>query len=127
MSYEDAMFVLNGTAGPVFSSERHHKKLDSNIGPGYNDGSYLTVQLNSYLERRVVQNIIGVIEGCVEPDRYVIVGNASPVRGTAGLLMLSEVLTETMKNENWCPQRSLVFCNWAQQEDLTVGMTEWVR
>lgn len=128
MSFDDAMFILNGTVGPVFPNkfENVRQKNDYKVGPGYEDQSYLSIDLNAFIQQRKVSNVIGVIQGCVEPDRFVIVGNASPVRGATTLVLLSEMFTETMKSEKWCPRRSIVFCDWGPAQDLTIGMTEWV-
>lgn len=106
-----------------------------NIGPGYEDDSYLTIEVNTELKESIIHNVIATIDGCTEPDRYVLIGNhrdawtfgaADPLSGTAVMIELSEALIETMRSQNWCPRRSIVFCSWAAEEYGLIGSTEWV-
>ncbi|KAK3016478.1 hypothetical protein RJ639_007727 [Escallonia herrerae] len=81
-----------------------------------------------------IQNVIGVIEGAEEPDRYVILGNhrdawtfgaVDPNSGTAALLEVAQRL-EKLQKKGWKPRRTIIFCNWDAEEYGLVGSTEWV-
>ncbi|KQK09681.1 probable glutamate carboxypeptidase LAMP1 isoform X2 [Brachypodium distachyon] len=81
-----------------------------------------------------IQNVISVIEGKEEPDRYVILGNhrdawtfgaADPNSGTATLLELAQRLSELQK-KGWRPRRTIILCNWDAEEYGLIGSTEWV-
>ena len=72
-----------------------------NLGPGCDQdhrGWSVNLVVNNYLKDTKSDNIIGVIEGSVEPDRYVIIGNhrdawgygaADPNSGTAPLMEIA--------------------------------------
>ncbi|KAL6616049.1 hypothetical protein ACP70R_038319 [Stipagrostis hirtigluma subsp. patula] len=81
-----------------------------------------------------IQNVISVIEGKEEPDRYVILGNhrdawtfgaVDPNSGTAALLELAQRLSELQK-KGWRPRRTIILCNWDAEEYGLIGSTEWV-
>ncbi|KAK1667154.1 hypothetical protein QYE76_055313 [Lolium multiflorum] len=81
-----------------------------------------------------IQNVIAVIEGKEEPDRYVILGNhrdawtfgaADPNSGTAALLELAQRLSK-LQNKGWRPRRTIILCNWDAEEYGLIGSTEWV-
>nr|GEZ23037.1 probable glutamate carboxypeptidase LAMP1 isoform X2 [Tanacetum cinerariifolium] len=98
-------------------------------GPGIIDLTYKAKQVIS-----TIQNVIGIIEGAEEPDRYVILGNhrdawtfgaVDPNSGTAALLEVAERL-EKLRKQGWKPRRSIILCNWDAEEYGLVGSTEWV-
>ncbi|XP_016451825.2 putative glutamate carboxypeptidase LAMP1 [Nicotiana tabacum] len=81
-----------------------------------------------------IQNVIGVIEGEEEPDRFVILGNhrdawtfgaVDPNSGTAALLEIVQRL-EKLQKRGWRPRRTIVLCNWDAEEYGLIGSTEWV-
>ncbi|CAO2178315.1 unnamed protein product [Urochloa humidicola] len=81
-----------------------------------------------------IQNVISVIEGKEEPDRYVILGNhrdawtfggVDPNSGTAALLELAQRLSDLQK-KGWRPRRTIIMCNWDAEEYALIGSTEWV-
>ncbi|KAL6845141.1 hypothetical protein ACP4OV_024636 [Aristida adscensionis] len=81
-----------------------------------------------------IQNVISVIEGNEEPERYVILGNhrdawtfgaVDPNSGTAALLELAQRLSELQK-KGWRPRRTIILCNWDAEEYGLIGSTEWV-
>ncbi|KAK2989608.1 hypothetical protein RJ640_027382 [Escallonia rubra] len=98
-------------------------------GPGVLNLSYTGQNIIS-----TIQNVIGVIEGAEEPDRYVILGNhrdawtfgaVDPNSGTAALLEVAQRL-EKLQKKGWKPRRTIIFCNWDAEEYGLVGSTEWV-
>uniref|UniRef100_A0A0D9YET7 glutamate carboxypeptidase II n=1 Tax=Oryza glumipatula TaxID=40148 RepID=A0A0D9YET7_9ORYZ len=81
-----------------------------------------------------IQNVISVIEGKEEPERYIILGNhrdawtfgaVDPNSGTAALLELAQRFSELQK-KGWRPRRTIILCNWDAEEYGLVGSTEWV-
>ncbi|KAG6546798.1 hypothetical protein Mapa_011744 [Marchantia paleacea] len=81
-----------------------------------------------------IRNVIGIIEGSEEPDRFVVVGNhrdawvygaVDPSSGTAALLEMAEGLSE-LKRQGWRPRRTIVLASWDAEEYGMVGSTEWV-
>ncbi|XP_051150413.1 probable glutamate carboxypeptidase LAMP1 [Andrographis paniculata] len=98
-------------------------------GPGIVNLTYEGKQVISKIE-----NVIGIIEGSEEPDRFVILGNhrdawtfgaADPNSGTACLLEVAERLWKLQK-KGWKPRRTIVLCNWDAEEYGLIGSTEWV-
>ncbi|KAJ6803064.1 putative glutamate carboxypeptidase 2 [Iris pallida] len=81
-----------------------------------------------------IQNVIAVMEGEEEPDRFVLLGNhrdawtfgaVDPNSGTAALLELAERLGKLQKR-GWRPRRTIILCNWDAEEYGLIGSTEWV-
>ncbi|KAK6136594.1 hypothetical protein DH2020_029664 [Rehmannia glutinosa] len=98
-------------------------------GPGIVNLTYKGKQVISRIE-----NVIGIIEGAEEPDRFVILGNhrdawtfgaADPNSGTACLLEVAERLYKLQK-KGWKPRRTIILCNWDAEEYGLIGSTEWV-
>ncbi|KAG2300097.1 hypothetical protein Bca52824_036569 [Brassica carinata] len=107
------------------------KTVDGGVGPGPG------VLNLSYVGKTVIakiENVIGVIEGEEEPDRYVIIGNhrdawtfgaVDPNSGTAVLLEIAQRLDKLQKR-GWKPRRTIILCNWDAEEYALIGSTEWV-
>ncbi|CAN6863774.1 unnamed protein product [Brassica oleracea] len=98
-------------------------------GPGILNLSYVGKTVLAEIE-----NVIGVIEGGEEPDRYVILGNhrdawtfgaVDPNSGTAVLLEIAQRLDKLQKR-GWKPRRTIILCNWDAEEYALIGSTEWV-
>ncbi|WOL11093.1 putative glutamate carboxypeptidase 2 isoform X1 [Canna indica] len=98
-------------------------------GPGFLNLTYIGNETIATIE-----NVIAVIEGKEEPDRYVILGNhrdawtfgaVDPNSGTAALLEVAERLVKLQKR-GWRPRRTIVVCNWDAEEYGLIGSTEWV-
>jgi hypothetical protein len=127
---------MDGLKGPTAPKSWVGKlNITYNIGPGYEDDSYVTLEVYTRVQESLIHNVIGVIRGCTEPDRYVLVGNhrdswtfgaVDPSSGTAAMLELTKAFTNVMKNEEWCPRRTIVFCSWGAEEYGLIGSTEWV-
>ncbi|PNJ38252.1 NAALADL1 isoform 9 [Pongo abelii] len=94
----------------------------------------VSVSVYNRLELRNSSNVLGIIRGAVEPDRYVLYGNhrdswvhgaVDPSSGTAVLLELSRVLGTLLKKGTWRPRRSIVFASWGAEEFGLIGSTEF--
>ncbi|XP_072031805.1 N-acetylated-alpha-linked acidic dipeptidase 2-like isoform X2 [Amphiura filiformis] len=106
-----------------------------NLGPGLLDERTVKLEVNNIRERKWTYNVIGMIRGSQEPDRYVILGNhrdawvfgaVDPSSGTAVMLEITRAMGKLVKSGKWRPRRSIVFCSWAAEEYSLIGSTEWV-
>ncbi|XP_041484605.1 putative N-acetylated-alpha-linked acidic dipeptidase [Lytechinus variegatus] len=106
-------------------------------GPGFADQhSNMSVKISVFTKnvQGYAWNVIGVIPGSIEPDRYVLVGNhrdawafgaLDPSSGTACMLELSRAVG-VLVNNGWKPRRSIMFCSWGAEEQGLIGSHEWV-
>ncbi|XP_023679806.2 aminopeptidase NAALADL1 [Paramormyrops kingsleyae] len=108
-------------------------------GPGFKATSSFAssdVQMDIYNkgELRNSSNVMGVIRGSVEPDRYIIYGNhrdswvhgaIDPSSGTAVMLEITRVLGKMVKAGRWKPRRSIIFGSWGAEEFGLIGSTEY--
>ncbi|XP_028626961.1 N-acetylated-alpha-linked acidic dipeptidase-like protein [Grammomys surdaster] len=110
------------------------------LGPGFEPNgrfpadSEVKVSVHNRLELKNSSNVLGIIQGAVEPDRYVIYGNhrdswvhgaVDPSSGTAVLLEISRVLGTLLKKGTWRPRRSIIFASWGAEEFGLIGSTEF--
>ncbi|KAG7984173.1 hypothetical protein I3843_04G144900 [Carya illinoinensis] len=133
VSAADGETILRSIGGQVADEDWQGSKdaPTYRLGPGPG-----IVHLN-YTGKQIIgtiQNVIGVIEGAEEPDRFVILGNhrdawtfgaVDPNSGTAALLEIAERLGK-MQKKGWKPRRTIVLCNWDAEEYGLIGSTEWV-
>ncbi|XP_038905595.1 probable glutamate carboxypeptidase AMP1 [Benincasa hispida] len=87
-------------------------------------------------ERKVatIRNVIAVIKGLEEPDRFVLMGNhrdawsfgaVDPNSGTAALLDIARRFA-LLRRLGWNPRRTILLCSWDAEEFGMIGSTEWV-
>ncbi|XP_036058626.1 aminopeptidase NAALADL1 [Onychomys torridus] len=141
IGFEDAKDLLcNLTGASAPDSWQGALGCDYKLGPGFKqDGSFpadseVKVSVHNTLELRPSSNVLGIIQGAVEPDRYVIYGNhrdswvhgaVDPSSGTAVLLEISRVLGTLLKKGTWRPRRSIIFASWGAEEFGLIGSTEF--
>ncbi|XP_045891609.1 aminopeptidase NAALADL1 [Micropterus dolomieu] len=98
------------------------------------NNSDVKMEIFNYEEVKNSSNVMGVIRGSVEPDRYVIYGNhrdswvhgaIDPSSGTSVMLELSRVLGRMVKQGKWRPRRSIIFGSWGAEEFGLIGSTEY--
>ncbi|KAM3867863.1 aminopeptidase NAALADL1 [Diretmus argenteus] len=108
-------------------------------GPGFKSTSSFNnsdVKLDIYNREEVKNssNVMGVIQGSVEPDRYVIYGNhrdswvhgaIDPSSGTSVMLEVTRVLGRMVKQGKWRPRRSIIFGSWGAEEFGLIGSAEY--
>ncbi|XP_055367987.1 aminopeptidase NAALADL1 isoform X3 [Betta splendens] len=140
IGYEDAYVLicaLDGDAAP--QNWQGGFNCTYNLGPGFKPTSAFSasdVQMDifNYEEKRNSSNVMGVIRGSVEPDRYVIYGNhrdswvhgaIDPSSGTSVMLELSRVLGRLVKQGKWRPRRSIIFSSWGAEEFGLIGSAEY--
>ncbi|CAF0877194.1 unnamed protein product [Brachionus calyciflorus] len=105
------------------------------IGGSLKSEKKLTLSVFSQKRIEKIYNVIGVIKGSIEPDRYILVGNhrdawtfgsVDPSSATSVLLEVSRSLSEMKKKFNWSPKRSIIFLSWDAEEYGLIGSTEWI-
>ncbi|XP_069831966.1 aminopeptidase NAALADL1-like [Dendropsophus ebraccatus] len=139
IGFEDARMLicqLNGPSAPA--SWQGALGCTYNTGPGFRAGNYgnSEVQVNVYNTRtiRSSANVMGMIRGAVEPDRYVIYGNhrdswvhgaIDPSSGTAVMMEITRILGTKLKSGTWRPRRTIIFGSWGAEEFGLIGSTEF--
>ncbi|CAL8248095.1 unnamed protein product [Merluccius merluccius] len=108
-------------------------------GPGFKPASEfkdsdVKLEVFNYAELRNSSNVMGIIRGSVEPDRYVIYGNhrdswvhgaIDPSSGTSVMLEVTRVLGRMLKQGRWRPRRSIIFGSWGAEEFGLIGSAEY--
>lgn len=134
ISYDNAWTLLNSLGGPAGPAEwQGGLNITYNLGPS---SALQTVELEVHTSnvQTTVYNVVGVIRGSEEPDRYVLLGNhrdawifgaIDPSSGSAAMMELSRVLMQLRNETGWRPRRSLVFLSWGAEEYGLVGSMEW--
>ncbi|KAL2321342.1 hypothetical protein Fmac_030311 [Flemingia macrophylla] len=131
VSAADGEKIMRSVGGPVAQDDWQGSK-DAPVyrlgpGPGILNLSYMEVITT-------IQNVIGVIEGAEEPERFVILGNhrdawtfgaVDPNSGTAALLEIAQRLRK-LQERGWKPRRTILLCSWDAEEYGLIGSTEWV-
>ncbi|PIA64595.1 hypothetical protein AQUCO_00100225v1 [Aquilegia coerulea] len=133
VSWSDGDVILKSIGGQV-ANDDWQGSPDSFVyrigpGPGILNLTYAGSQVIN-----TIQNVIAVIEGVDEPERFVILGNhrdawtfgaVDPNSGTAALLEVARRLGKLQK-KGWRPRRTIILCNWDAEEYGLIGSTEWV-
>ncbi|XP_051787739.1 aminopeptidase NAALADL1 [Erpetoichthys calabaricus] len=140
IGFEDAYALickLDGTETPA--DWRGSFNCSYKTGPGFSSDSTFNnsdVQVNVYNSYGIhdSDNVMGIIRGSVEPDRYVIYGNhrdswvhgaIDPSSGTAVMLEITRILGKMVKEGKWRPRRSIIFGSWGAEEFGLIGSTEY--
>ncbi|XP_044304287.1 aminopeptidase NAALADL1 [Varanus komodoensis] len=141
IGFEDARTLICNLAGPkAADSWQGALGCPYHLGPGFRqNGSFPAqsdVQVSVHNQRRInaSSNVMGLIRGSVEPDRYVLYGNhrdswvhgaIDPSSGTAVMLEVTRVLGKMVKEGKWRPRRSIIFGSWGAEEFGLIGSTEY--
>uniref|UniRef100_A0A8B9PNW6 glutamate carboxypeptidase II n=1 Tax=Apteryx owenii TaxID=8824 RepID=A0A8B9PNW6_APTOW len=126
---------MGGPAAPD-SSWKGNLNVSYNIGPGFAHNFStrkvrMHVQTNNQITR--IYNVIGILRGAMEPDRYIILGGHRDswvfggIDPTTGVAVLQEIVRSfgKMKMEGWRPKRTIIFASWDAEEFGLLGSTEW--
>ncbi|CAJ0590177.1 unnamed protein product [Cylicocyclus nassatus] len=130
IGYDDAQKIMEYMDGPVVTRADWIGGLST-----YKWFSQRKFQLNvrSRFAKRTITNIIAMMEGIKEPDRWVMVGNhvdawgkgaIDPISGTAVQLEVARVAAKVFGANP--PRRSLVFCHWDGEEYGLIGSSEFI-
>ncbi|XP_043931298.1 aminopeptidase NAALADL1 [Protopterus annectens] len=140
IGFEDAKTLICALSGADAPSDwQGGLGCTYKVGPGFmSSGLYSgsDVQVNVYNKAMVKKsdNVMGIIQGSVEPDRYVIYGNhrdswvhgaIDPSSGTAVMLEISRVLGKMVKTGKWRPRRTIIFGSWGAEEFGLIGSVEY--
>ncbi|KAM9844896.1 transferrin receptor protein 1-like isoform 2-T2 [Aulostomus maculatus] len=99
------------------------------------ESDVISVEVNNVLAEKKINNVFGVIEGFVEPDRFVVIGAqrdawgpgfAASTVGTSVLVELARSISAMVRNDGFKPRRSIIFASWSAGEYGSVGATEWL-
>ncbi|XP_061762105.1 aminopeptidase NAALADL1 [Nerophis ophidion] len=141
IGFEDAYaLICELDGGPAPQDWQGSFNCTYNLGgPGFRPtsafaNSDVKLDVYNYEEVKNSSNVMGVIRGSVEPDRYVIYGNhrdswvhgaIDPSSGTSVMLELSRVLGQKVKRGTWRPRRSIIFGSWGAEEFGLIGSAEY--
>ncbi|XP_070622653.1 aminopeptidase NAALADL1 [Erythrolamprus reginae] len=141
IGFEDAKELICNLDGPkAGSSWQGALGCDYHLGPGFRENGRFSntsnVHVKVYNKRQIKpsSNVVGVIRGSVEPDRYVLYGNhrdswvhgaIDPSSGTAVMLEITRILGKMVKEGKWRPRRTLIFGSWGAEEFGLIGSTEY--
>ncbi|XP_061313905.1 putative N-acetylated-alpha-linked acidic dipeptidase [Pezoporus flaviventris] len=138
IGYDDAETLLRNMGGyaPPHSSWKGNLNVSYNVGPGFT-ANYSTrkvkMHIHSNNEVRRIYNVIGIIRGTVEPDRYVILGGHRDswvfggIDPQSGAAVVHEIVRSfgKLKRKGWRPRRTVIFASWDAEEFGLFGSTEW--
>ncbi|XP_024531528.1 probable glutamate carboxypeptidase LAMP1 [Selaginella moellendorffii] len=133
VSAQDALPILEALTGKVAPQEwQGGLQLSSyRLGRG---PAKVKLSYEGNLTMAPIRNVIGMITGSEEPDRYILLGNhrdawtfgaADPNSGTACLLEIARGFGNLL-NLGWRPRRTIIFCSWDAEEFGLIGSSEWV-
>ncbi|KAJ7975925.1 Peptidase M28 family protein [Quillaja saponaria] len=133
LSVETAETILDLLAGvPVPQEWRDTlRSRVKGVGPG---PAVLNFTYQGEKKVVTIQNVLAIIRGMEEPDRYVLLGNhrdawtygaVDPNSGTAALLDIARRYSLLLRF-GWNPQRTIILCSWDAEEFGMIGSTEWV-
>ncbi|XP_063840762.1 glutamate carboxypeptidase 2-like [Scylla paramamosain] len=137
ISYTDARKLLVNLGGAeVPEAWRGGLDITYRMGPQMlRPGWKVKLEVNNEKKVAPIFNVVGVVRGSEEPDRYVIVGNhrdswtygsCDPSSGTAVMMEIQKVTLPSLPLAGWRPRRSIVFGSWGAGEFGFFGATEMV-
>ena len=131
ISYADATPLLKALGGPVAPSNwRGALPITYHIGPG---DAKVRMVVKSDWQQKPVYDVIAVMQGSTEPDRWIVRGNHhdgwvfgawDPLAGNVAMLAEAKAIG-TLVKQGWRPQRTLVYASWDGEEPGLLGSTEW--
>ncbi|XP_045115125.1 putative N-acetylated-alpha-linked acidic dipeptidase isoform X2 [Portunus trituberculatus] len=136
VSYNDALKLLVNMGGQeVPEAWRGGLNVTYRMGPSLaRRGWQVKLEVNNVKRIVPTYNVIGVLRGSEEPDRYVIYGNhrdswtfgsCDPSSATATMMEMVRSYG-TLLARGWRPRRSILFCSWGAGEYGFFGTTEFV-
>ena len=133
MSHEDASEILRLLNGPaVPEGWQGGLPFTYHVGPG---PVKVHLKVDNVEKIALMRNVIAIVRGTREPDKWVIAGNhrdawiyggLDPSSGTAALLEVARALGTAVK-QGFRPRRTIILANWDAEEDLLGGSTSWVK
>ncbi|KAH3821033.1 N-acetylated-alpha-linked acidic dipeptidase 2-like isoform X2 [Dreissena polymorpha] len=134
--YDDARILLSNMNGDIVDNDWFGGlNITYRYGPGYVDNSVVTLNVDNMVQERNITNIIGVIKGNFEADKYVIIGAhidswmQGGVDSGTGYTILQELARcfAYHMNKGWKPRRSIMFALWDAAKYGNIGSYEWAQ
>ncbi|XP_052760356.1 N-acetylated-alpha-linked acidic dipeptidase 2-like isoform X1 [Mya arenaria] len=134
--YIDAKVLLSNMNGPIVDNDWYGGLgIKYRLGPGYIDDREVTLYVDNMIQERIIENIIGVMKGHAEPDKYIIIGAHidSWIQGAVDSGSGYTVLQELARcfayhvNKGWKPRRTIMFALWDGTKYGSIGSYEWVQ
>jgi N-acetylated-alpha-linked acidic dipeptidase len=132
ISYGDARRLLEPLRGPV-----RPRGFQGGLPFAYHVGGteFVQVHLKTQMDFQVrkIWNVISIIEGAEEKDRWVVMGNhrdawtfgaVDPNSGSSAMLEVGRGFGALLK-KGWKPRRTIMLCSWDGEEYGLLGSTEW--
>ncbi|KAL4221698.1 N-acetylated-alpha-linked acidic dipeptidase 2 [Mactra antiquata] len=134
--YDDARFLLSDMAGDIVpNSWFGGLNITYRTGPGYIDNRQVRLRVENMIQERNISNIIAVVKGHYESDKYIIVGShidswiQGGVDSGSGYTVIQE-LARTFAyhvEQGWRPRRTIIFALWDASKYGQIGSYEWVQ
>ncbi|CAG0916173.1 unnamed protein product, partial [Notodromas monacha] len=135
IGYDEAEELLKRMTGPDAPSDwQGDLSVTYKLGPGFSNNEKIKMEVYTENTMATTYNVVGILRGSVEPDRYVVLGNhrdawilgsVDPSSGTAAMLELARAFGKLKEDQGWRPRRSIVFCSWGAEEYGLIGSVEW--
>ncbi|HKP38972.1 MAG TPA: M28 family metallopeptidase, partial [Pyrinomonadaceae bacterium] len=134
ISYGDARRLLQPLRGPLRPNDGFQGGLPFPYHVGGTNDVRVHLKTNIEFVTKTIWNVITRIDGAVEKDRWVVLGNhrdawvfgaVDPNSGTTAMIELGRALGQLIKS-GWKPRRSIVLGSWDAEEQGLIGSTEWV-
>ncbi|KAF1333165.1 Glutamate carboxypeptidase, partial [Globisporangium splendens] len=134
LSYGQAKYILQSLGGKK-APDAWQGAVTFADGYHVGDDEATVLNLDLVMDNKIgpIWDVIGTIDGAVEPDQHVLIGNhrdawvcgaVDPSSGSAAMLELARNLGELLKG-GWRPRRKLVLASWDGEEYGLLGSTEW--
>ncbi|GAB9465954.1 Glutamate carboxypeptidase [Globisporangium polare] len=134
LSYEQADYILKSLGGKK-APEAWQGALAFTNGYYIGDDEATVLKFELEMDNKVgpIWDVIGTIDGEIEPDQHVLIGNhrdawvcgaVDPSSGSAVMLELARNLGNLLKT-GWRPRRKLILASWDGEEYGLLGSTEY--
>ena len=132
ISYGDAVKLLRAMSGPV-APDGWRGALPITYHMGGDDAVKVHFAVKSNWSLTPVRDVIAVLKGSVEPDRWIVRGNhydawvfgaSDPLSGQVAMLSEAKALGKLYR-DGWRPRRTIVYASWDGEEPGLLGSTEW--
>ena len=131
VSWGDAQHFLAALDGPVAPRNwRGSLPFTYHVGGA---GAKARLMVESNWDQKTLYDVIAVIKGAREPDKWVVRGNhrdgwvfgaEDPLSGQIALMEEAKSIGALAKS-GWRPARTLVYASWDGEEPGLLGSTEW--
>ncbi|XP_076086726.1 putative N-acetylated-alpha-linked acidic dipeptidase isoform X2 [Mytilus galloprovincialis] len=137
ISYDDARYLMSQLGGQTAPDAwRGSLNVSYKTGPGFSDESLqLELDVNNVIERRNISNVIAVIDGKYEKDKFVIIGahtdswTKGGVDHATGYSVIWELARgfSALVRDGWRPRRTIMLALWDASKYGHIGSFEWVQ